>query len=594
MDFDENFKRLGEVLVKYYPNVKSEVSQISKTLLEIGKDISKYTEPYKDLANAIASDLPKFSFFHGETQNALINGEIANEENIKKALIEFSGKLNSIRLLDFLACSKKVSVFIGPNGSGKTTLLRKLQADTKNANVLFLQADRALLYYRNNGVPRDFSKFNKEYATNIRGAAQIDKEFQNQYILSQFNFAVARLENAHIEEMDRKISPRKSDLIISEWMKLVHDRELYFDAGLHVRKKDGEEYFLGDLSSGEKSILFFLITTILNENVDYLFIDEPENNLNPAIVSKLWNFIEEQKPNSNFIYLTHDKEFVESRIDSDIYWIQSFNGKEWKYSKINNNEVLPKSLLVELYGTRQPIIFCESQDETKLDINLYRILYPEHKIICCGGCDKVIAYVKEYKHLNTLNDAMGIIDKDYKSQSVLNSYKKKGIYHIPYHEVENILCIEPILKIMCSIAGKDFSLELPKIQNHIKRKFISNEEQWILRHMAFEMRDGPIYKGKINSLKTQDELKSQYMSNIYSEADINSLYLKYKKIFQDIVSKDSYDLFLRNIDFKKIMSEVSQIIFDNKMDYSNKVFTELRKPKNSRIITAILNLINNC
>ena len=62
------------------------------------------------------------------------------------------------------------------------------------------------------------------------------------------------------------------------------------------------------MSSGEKSILYFLIGILLQEEKDFYFIDEPENNLTPAIVSKLWNFIERERPNSVFVYLTHDSD----------------------------------------------------------------------------------------------------------------------------------------------------------------------------------------------------------------------------------------------------------------------------------------------
>ena len=81
------------------------------------------------------------------------------------------------------------------------------------------------------------------------------------------------------------------------------------------------------MSSGEKSILYFLIGILLQEEKDFYFIDEPENNLNPSIVSKLWNFIERERPNSVFVYLTHDSDFVASRVNSKYIGLKSMMGK---------------------------------------------------------------------------------------------------------------------------------------------------------------------------------------------------------------------------------------------------------------------------
>ena len=157
-------------------------------------------------------------------------------------------------------------------------------------------------------------------------AIDVDYFWQGSNIIEQFDYFINLLERERNEENEKKIIDGKTQRIIKKWGELVKDRELFFEHGLRVRPINGDPYPLKYLSSGEKSILYFLIGIILQEKKDFYFIDEPENNLNPAIVSKLWDFIEKEMQGSVFVYLTHDSDFVASRINAKIYWIEKYNG----------------------------------------------------------------------------------------------------------------------------------------------------------------------------------------------------------------------------------------------------------------------------
>lgn len=204
------------------------------------------------------------------------------------------------------------------------------------------------------------------------------------------------LERERNEENEKRVYNGVTEKIIRKWHDLVKDRELFFEHGLCVRPLSGEKYPLKYMSSGEKSILYFLIGILLQEGKDFYFIDEPENNLNPSIVSKLWNFIERERPNSVFVYLTHDSDFVASRVNSKIYWIEKYDGQKWEWQQLKENKDLPQQLMIELVGSREPIIFCESENEYKYDSKVFKLMFPEFKVVSSGGCDQVIASIKAY------------------------------------------------------------------------------------------------------------------------------------------------------------------------------------------------------
>lgn len=584
---NEQFEEVKEELSKVSENVRNFVDIISKYFFKINIDYKKATENFSKTISSVLNEFPKFEIFIDDPfrDGLFINGRKTDEAGIEEALNKYINKFESLSFLDFLGTDNKNVIFVGPNGCGKTTLIRKLMKDTRGSNIRFIQADRYLSYYLHSSLPRNYNQFDKQYEDNLLGCINLSDEYSNGAIIEEFNYAVGKLENAHNEENDSPSLPKKSEQVVSIWKDLVKGRELYFNRGLKVRPIGGDEYPLSRLSSGEKSILFFLVTTILSDDFDYYFIDEPENNLNPNIVSKLWDRIEFLKPNSTFVYLTHNSEFVQSRIDSRIFWIKNFDGKTWEKEEIFLNPVFPKEMMVELYGNRDPIIFCESNDKNKYDIQLFNLLYKGYKVLPCGGCDNVKKYVKAYKTLNLPNECFGIIDKDYLKDDVIKGYKKKNIYCLPFHEIENIFCIQPILELMDKISLKKSSID--KTKKFIKEKFIANKENWIIRHCAFDLRDNISYHDKILSLTNETELLENYKQSIKTDYDINRLYDEYESKFNAILSKDSYDEFLKNIDLKSIMRLISKFFFNKNTDYEEKVFKELKKPENQMVLDEI-------
>lgn len=54
------------------------------------------------------------------------------------------------------------------------------------------------------------------------------------------------------------------------------------------------------------------------------------------------------------------------------------------------NDELPQRLVISLIGNRMPVLFCESHDEYKYDDIVYKMMFPEFKVIPAGGCRPVI------------------------------------------------------------------------------------------------------------------------------------------------------------------------------------------------------------
>ena len=402
------------------------IKDIELMLKKYNQNYTRYTKNYKTTMENAFNNLKIDNLFHkinGGTLNDSIEEDI---DGIITKVKNYRDNLKNLKYLEFLSEEKRTVVFVGANGCGKTTLLRNLIKTTGESKIGYYPADRLMIVDETYNPERSFDNFTKSYIDTDKRASDITNNSQAFNIGHQFNQAIALFEKYHFQEMDLK-DDRQNHLtkkILDIWNDLIKDRVLFSKGGLAVKTLEGEEYPIKYLSSGEKSIFYFLTCILLKGKKEYYFIDEPENNLNPSIVSKLWDIIEDNCPNSIFVYLTHDSNFVSSRINSKLYWIKKYDGKNWDYEVLPENDNLPQTLMINLVGNRNPVLFCESHDEFKYDDILFKLMFPEFSVVPVGGCKSLISKVKAYKCIGLPQQAFGIIDCDYKSDNYLQGQEK--------------------------------------------------------------------------------------------------------------------------------------------------------------------------
>ena len=568
------------------------ILQIRDFYRKINSTLERSTNRYK---NAVVSILDQFPVkiltgVDGKDLFYVDNKPVSQVDILVSALRDYIAKFESIEYLDFLSEEKRNVVFVGPNGCGKTTLLRKLQQDTKGASIQYFPADRVLLVSENFNPKRSYDAFKKDFDESYKRSTNIDYAWQGNEIIAQFDYFINLLERERNEENEKRVYNGVTEKIIRKWHDLVKDRELFFEHGLCVRPLSGEKYPLKYMSSGEKSILYFLIGILLQEEKDFYFIDEPENNLNPSIVSKLWNFIERERPNSVFVYLTHDSDFIASRVNSKIYWIEKYDGQKWEWQQLKENKDLPQQLMIELVGSREPIIFCESENEYKYDSKVFKLMFPEFKVVSSGGCDQVIASIKAYNTIGLPQKVYGIVDCDYKMDDYLYSLTADGIYHLPFFEIENFLLSEELLQIMI----ETYCLEENSVTvvSNVKQKiydlFVEQRDSWIAKHVAFDLRDKFDYRGKIKSLKDIEQLKALYNAERKSDDEIDEIAKKYITLHSELVAGKDYSTILRHLDAKGLIAQCRSLFkFGKTVHYEQQVFTLLNSDKGDLLLKKI-------
>ena len=77
------------------------------------------------------------------------------------------------------------------------------------------------------------------------------------------------------------------------------------------------------LSQGEQTVLYYLGGVLYAPEDAVIFIDSPSLFVHPSIMSKLWNSIEEMRPDCRFVYNTVDVDFITSRPEHRCIWVKS-------------------------------------------------------------------------------------------------------------------------------------------------------------------------------------------------------------------------------------------------------------------------------
>ncbi len=99
--------------------------------------------------------------------------------------------------------------------------------------------------------------------------------------------------------------------LLSDKKKIIIDRE-----GIKV-VTNGGAHSLNQLSSGERHLLTFLATILLDgQNRDFIFIDEPEISLNILWQEKLIDLIHRMAPNTQLIVASHSQSIAENHLSS--------------------------------------------------------------------------------------------------------------------------------------------------------------------------------------------------------------------------------------------------------------------------------------
>lgn len=580
MQLTENIDKLDNFLDIYKKNETlhaSNIESIAKLkgyLKEFECDIrsgtyksnSPYQEAIKNIKKALINELNQYSF--GDNFAVSINGYKSVDLNLSDInwpdIKQINEDFKRIQLLKVVKDIEYSIVLLGANGSGKSSFANFLKG-TAISNVCVLPAQKILQINVNGSY--DY-RANVEKVRMRQGESFAKGNIDLYYSGSDFTHLITALSS---DELQLIVDEREQRITKEEYIKkshfsklteifyqLIPSIKLRIDSHnrLFIPSKHESDYAFEHLSDGEKALLYYIGNILLASQKSFIIIDEPETYINPSIYKKLWDILIKERPDCQFIFITHSMDFIASRNpeQTKFFWIKNFIPPEhWDIEALPVLDHLPKSLIAELAASKKNIIFCEG-GLSSLDYRVYSILFGKNYTIQpVGGHISVISYTRAINSSNRLGSikAIGIIDSDMISEEGKQEYNKENIYVLSINEIEMFLIDEFIILAVLQKFHNPQEVE-KKIAEFKKQYFLLIRDNLtdIITAIIKKEIDKELENYRLQEGKSIEKIKSELESLKDKLPNIDHIFESNKEKISSLLDKQEYNELLKFCNLK--------------------------------------------
>ena len=549
-------------------------------------NLSQIADHEKDLYSRVDNYLFELiSFINDELNEEVLSNDVTvRYKTLRDNLLEsiyncFGGNIYSydsifpqiiynfkvIKLFSFIAKIDSTTVIIGANGAGKTSLINELRKNSID-EMYVLPAQKLLYFVSNihdrNGISReryiqDLKKIDLKYETIDLYQTKIENDFSN-----KFTKLITLLVKDYTNIVTRR-SRKEKDLPLTLWDRVEYIwnqifPEIIFELEPDDRvikvEKNGSKYSINGLSDGERCILFYIGNVLLAPENSYIIVDEPETFLNAAVYNELWDLLISERPDCQFIFSSHNIDFVQSRTNATYIWCKKFEAPyDLDYEQLEKSQELPLSLLTEVSGTRKPILFCEGT-KTSIDFKIYSKLFSKFCFVKpVQGHKQVIQHTKAYNDLQYVhgNTAYGIIDNDWMDESSIQVYKEQNIFVLPFNEVEMILVDEAVVKSCLPFNDdKEKQRKFENLQQSIIESCKAKKDKII--SIALKKRLDEFMESHLIEISEPNEHDAHvFLGSLSSKFDVDSTFNKINSIVEESLASSDFSRILKICNLKK-------------------------------------------
>ena len=564
-------------------------------------NLSQIADHEKDLYSRVDNYLCKLISFINEEidEEVLSNNVTVRFKTLRDHLLEsiyncYGGDIKSydslfpqiiynfkvIKLFSFIAKIDSTTVIIGANGAGKSSLINELRKNNSkiNSNEMYVLPAQKLLYFVSNIHDRneitrdryiqDLKEVDLKYNTIALQPFQIEKDFSN-----TFTKLITLLVKDYTDIVTRRSRKEKNlpitllDRVEQIWHQIFPEITFYPEPNDRVLEvvRNGDKYSINGLSDGERCLLFYIGNVLLAPENSYIVVDEPETFLNAAVYNELWDLLISERPDCQFIFASHNMDFVQSRTNATYIWCKNFEAPyDLDYQVLKESQKIPLPLLTEVSGAKKPILFCEGT-KNSLDYQIYSKLFSEFCFVKpVQGHKQVIQYTKAYNKLEETygNKAYGIIDYDWMDKARIESYKEKNIFVLPFNEIEMLLVDEEMVNSVLSDDEEDKKQKINKLRDTIIGLCITNKDKII--RIALKKKLDEFMEGHLIETRepTEDEART-FLESLSEKFDITVTLENITKIVEDSIASSDFSKILKICNLKNEIigsKEIKEIV----------------------------------
>ena len=323
--------------------------------------------------------------------------------------------------------------------------------------------------------------------------------------------------------------------------------------------KANNTYNVNAMSDGEKVTLYYILHVILASKDSYIIVDEPETFLNTSVANRLWNSLEEIRPDCKFIYLSHNINFIMSRKLAKLIWCVEYTyPNKWVLEDVEfQDSLLPKELMISLLGTQKTILFCEGIVDEVSDYSFYSSLFSDKVFVYpVGGHREVIQYVRKFNSslLNGYYNAVGIIDQDFLSEETIDDYLKDKIFTLPFNEIEMALLCDELLENVVSLYADDSTTKakIARFKEEAFELLKSNKGKIVSENVKYYIEE-QITTYKISNAQNFETIIDG-VNGWFNELKEKDLFKLYDDKISSIIEHKDYNEFLKISSLKSALS----------------------------------------
>jgi energy-coupling factor transporter ATP-binding protein EcfA2 len=379
----------------------------------------------------------------------------------------------------------RINVFLGSNGMGKTQLLRRLQQEVSQqphklqqhglSHALMVDGNRVLSPFNGQSSQNRVNVANAEMQAEqgLLNSEQSDPGTLNLYSELMLEALCKDHSRAVREHSDTCLSiqgasppaaiPSRRQSKLDIFNDLFHyvfpDITLTFDPeNVRVQcTKGGQPYTPASFSTGERQIFLLLGKFIATKTPALFLIDEATRNLNASLAEKFWSRMEQYRSESIFIYAEHHAPFALREGVDKVFLVQrsqiSIVADTIEFARLPYEERREYLGAIPAIVAHKRVLATEG-DSDGLDELFYSYILKDPKLHVepLGDCCRVLNAVKAIGPWNVIAPDVkvkGLVDCDYLPMDQLEHFRQSGVFVLPYHEVESILCHPEVILSVC-------------------------------------------------------------------------------------------------------------------------------------------------